>query len=80
MEKLYSAKDNMERIALYQGTGLMKRLLKIDRFREEMTRLGSNPDIALKEIEVESLKSQIESKDKEMELMEKSNALIDRDV
>jgi hypothetical protein len=70
----------MERMSIYQGTGLMKRLLKIDRFREELTKLGGNPDTALKEIEVESLKSQIESKDKEMELMEKSNALIDREV
>jgi hypothetical protein len=59
-------KNNMEKLTEHQGTGLLKRLLKIDRFREEVVKRGGDPDKALNSIEIESLKSLIEAKDQEM--------------
>jgi hypothetical protein len=56
----------MEKLTEHQGTGLLKRLLKIDRFREEVVKRGGDPDKALNSIEIESLKSLIEAKDQEM--------------
>lgn len=71
-------KINMQKLSDRQGSGLIRYLLRIDRFREEVVRLGGDPEKALVALEVEELKSLIEAKDQEMEMMEGTNEIIDK--
>lgn len=73
-------KGNMDKLAEHQGTGLLKKLLKIERFREEVRKQGADPDTALSTLDIECMKTLIEAKDREMEMMEKTNGLIDKEV
>lgn len=71
---------NVTQMTIMQTTGRMQRLLKIDRFRQEVVRRGGDPDALLRQFEAKELELRILEKDEQMETMEVTNSRIDQEV
>lgn len=75
-----SLKENMKRVSNLQGPGLIKILLKNERFREEIKKRGGNVENILMKTEQESLYKKINEKEEEIKQLEQSNEQIDEEV
>ena len=70
-------KINVKRIQEMSGTNIIKRLLRNDKFKEEMQAKGVKVDVLQKQSKLEDISNSVEEKEGEIAEMESKSAQLD---
>lgn len=73
-------KNNVKKVSRLQGSGIMNGLLRNDRFKEEVKKLGGDVEKIQTGFEVETIQKEILEKDAEINILSQNNKNIDDEV